>query len=208
MVRLVVLLSLVMFGTGLHAQLRDVCRGFDVELRSASGDATEDDLSVALHFGKKKVSVALDPALYTPRHTLKNVDNLCSKLTAIEVRPQRVLLLLSKNMRPSLDQLDAVLIDTQAQKVLDVLKNVGEIKSGNNLFVLRRQNDQSLDVRLVHETLAGSGCDCPEAAIEEWSRLVFMNDKIAKRSRDEMRERMRDQRQQRGFGSRRRPAGR
>lgn len=164
-------------------------------------------MSVFLHFGKKKVSVALEPALYTPRHTLKNVDNLCSKLTAIEVRPQRVLLLLSKNMRPSFDQLDAVLIDTQAQKVLDVRRNVGEIKSGNSLFVLRRQNDQSLDVRLVDETIANSGCDCPEAAIEEWSRLVFVDDKITERTRADVRERMREQRQQRGFGSRRRPRG-
>jgi hypothetical protein len=162
------------------AKIIGSCHGFGVELVSRSGDPMEDDMDVTLVFAGKRVAVPLQRALFTPRHTLQNVPNLCPTLAAVPVGGNRVALLLSRNSRPKFDRLDIVLFDSKEQKVLDVRDDMGEIRTESDLFVLRSLREGMLDVRLIHEYLENSGCDCAEAAIEEWTRLRFTAGKIEK----------------------------
>jgi hypothetical protein len=164
-------------------QIKESCKGFDVELISASGDAMEDDMAVTVVFGKKRVPVSLPKALYVPRHPLLNVKNLCKELTAIEVGKDRALLLVAHNARPHYDRLNAVLIDTKEQKVLDVRVDIGEIKNEGDVLVVRSSNPRFVEVRLISNYLANSGCDCAEAAIEDWRRILFAGDKLDARDR-------------------------
>jgi hypothetical protein len=161
------------------AELRDWCGSFDVHLKSASGDAMEDDMTVTLVFADgTSLPVPLPPALYEPRGTLKNVTNRCTQLTAFNAGGNRALLLLSRNGRPHWDILDAVLIDVQRQRILDVKTSVGEIKTEDRVIVARRVSDQSFDVLLIREQIESSGCDCAAAAIEGWTRIAVRGDRI------------------------------
>jgi len=155
------------------ADLRDDCGAFEVRLHSKSGDPMNDDMSVVLVFpGADPVNVALPPALYTPREPLLNVKNVCRQLTGLELTPGHVLLLLSENNRPTWDLMDAVLVDVTNKKVADVVRNIGEIKSDSSFVVRRSTDGQAYDVRLIRELLAASGCDCADAAIEDWMRIT------------------------------------
>ncbi len=160
------------------ADVTDSCAGFDVRMHSASGDATEDDMIVTIIFpGSEPIAVPQSSALYTPRGTLHNVKNLCGQLTALDAGSDRVLLLLSENNRPSWDRLAAVLLDVRARRILDVRHDLGDIKSKNAL-VARAAGPGEYDVLLIRELLPDSGCDCAEAAIEDWLRLSVKGTKV------------------------------
>jgi hypothetical protein len=160
------------------ADIRDQCGAFEVRLHSASGDAMEDDMSVAIAFeGQEPIAVPLPKALFTPRVPLQNVKNVCQQLTALDAGDDRVLLLLSRNSRPSWDRLDAVLIDTRNRRILDTRHDLGEIKSKDAL-VARRAGTDGYDVLLIRELIPDSGCDCAEAAIEDWMRLSVQRTKV------------------------------
>lgn len=178
-------LALVLSATlTLPAEIRDSCGSFDVQLKSASGDAMEDDMSVTLVFADgTSLPVPLAPALYEPRGTLKNVTNLCTQLAAFDAGGNRVLLLLSRNSRPQWDVLDAVLIDAQRKRVLDVKTGAGEIKTEDRVFVVRRAGVDSFDVLLIREEIENSGCDCAAAAIEDWMRISVRGQRIDARWR-------------------------
>ena len=163
------------------ADLRDTCGAFEVRLHSKSGDPMEDDMSVTLVFpGVDPIAVALPPALYVAREPLLNVKNVCRQLTALDVAGDKVLLLLSRNNRPTWDVLDAVLIDKTTKRVLDVAREIGEIKSENAL-VVRTAMRGGYDVRLIREMLPDSGCDCADAAIEDWMRIDVRGAKLVTR---------------------------
>ena len=165
-------------------EIRDSCGAFDVHLKSMSGDAMEDDMSVALTFADgTSLPVPLEPALFEPRGTLKNVTNLCGQLAALDAGEGRALLLLSRNSRPHWDVLDAVLIDAQRKRILDVKTNIAEIKTEDRVFVVRHAGKGAFDVMLIRETIKDSGCDCAAAAIEEWMRIAVSKGRIEPRWR-------------------------
>lgn len=177
--------ALLLFAFGAFAQqpaaaIRDTCGAFEVRMQSIVNDAMQDDMRVVIAFGENELAVPLSPALYVKRATLLNVTNLCSELTALDAGGDRVLLLLSRNNRPTWDKLDAVLIDTKAHRVLDVRRDLGEIKS-QHAFVVRPAEGGAFDVLLIRELLADSGCDCADAAIEEWMRLTIRDGKLSAR---------------------------
>ena len=146
---------------------------------SQSGDAFEDDLVVTLTRDDGiELRLPIPPSLYKPRSPLHNVTNRCVEATAVDAGEQRVLLLLSNDGRPSWDTLDAVLIDTGAMRMIDAKFNVGPIKGEDDVLVLRRDGPVSFAVRLVREMLPDSGCDCADAAIEDWRTISVVDDKI------------------------------
>ena len=152
---------------------------FDVLLTSASGDVLEDDMTVVVRRADgERLTLPLAPALYIPREALLNVTNLCKHVTGLEVGPERVLLLLSRNERPSWDHLAAVLIDLKSMKTLSVQEDIGALKGADSSLVLRKVSNHSFDIRLIRETLPNSGCDCAEAAIEDWMRLTVRGDTL------------------------------
>ncbi|HEX2835636.1 MAG TPA: hypothetical protein VHW00_21665 [Thermoanaerobaculia bacterium] len=163
------------------AEFRDRCHGFDFVAQSKSGDAMEDDMALSLLFGEQSLPLPLPPALYTPSHPLLNVKNLCTEITALDAGHDRVVLLFSRNARPQFSRLDAVLVDLAERRVLDVREDLGEIKGDGDVLVVRNGIDarNGFDVRLVQEWLPDSGCDCAEAAIEEWLHVAIEKERIA-----------------------------
>jgi len=165
------------------AHWTDTCRfgehAVTANFESQSGDAYEDDLVVTLtRDDGMELRLPIAPSLYKPRSPLHNVTNRCVEATAVDAGEQRVLLLLSSDGRPSWDTLDAVLIDTGAMKMLDAKFNIGRIKGGDDVLVLRRDGPAAFSVRLVREMLPDSGCDCADAAIEDWRTIRIVDDKI------------------------------
>ena len=177
-------LAVVLSATLAAAEIHDPCGAFTVHLKSASNDAMEDDMRVTLAFEDgTAVNVPLASALYEPRGTLKNVTNLCTQLAAFDAGGNRVLLLLSRNGRPHWDILDAVLIDAQRKRVLDVKTGIGEIKTEDRVFVVRNAGAASFEVLLIREQIENSGCDCAAAAIEDWMRISVRRDHVNARWR-------------------------
>jgi hypothetical protein len=153
-------------------------------LKSASGDALEDDMTVTLVFADgTSLPVPLPPALYEPRGTLKNVTNLCTELAALDAGEDKAFLLLSRNGRPQWDVLDVVLIDVRRKRVLDVRAGVGEIKTEERVLVVRSGGARSFDLLLIREQIEGSGCDCAAAAIEDWMRVDVRGERLDARWR-------------------------
>ncbi len=93
-------------------------------VKSKSGDPFEDDMQAQVQFGFKKISVPYLKALYRPIAPSKKFQ-LCSNTVGMPVDKGQMLILFAKDDRPALEELTAVLIDPQTQKVLDVNKNLG-----------------------------------------------------------------------------------
>lgn len=151
---------------------------FQLYFRSASGNAFEDDEAISLQLNGKMVNFPLKPALYELRTTLGNVKNLCDNVAALDVGQGKILFLLSKNGRPSWPYLDAALVDIKKMIILDVKPYIGEIKTRDDVFPMRRVKQGSFDVRVIREYIKDSECDCEAAAIEDWLRISIDKTKI------------------------------
>lgn len=153
---------------------------FSIDFESASGDAFEDDMTVWLHSpAGQQVQLPIEPGLFLPRAALANVDSRCDHVAALAVGEGRLMVLLSRNGRPGWDWLDLALLDMTRFEVLDVRTMVGEIKTRDDVFVLRAVDAGAFDVRLIRETIADAGCDCEAAAIEDWMRIDVDTDHVA-----------------------------
>jgi hypothetical protein len=165
-----------------RANCRSPHDAFDVSISSASGDAYEDDMAIVLSVSSKgSLRIPLSPAMYQPRSSLQNVENLCDNIAAVDVGTDRALIFLSRSNRPDVDRLDVVLVDIRRLLILDTKPDVASIKTNDPVFVLRRIATESFDVRLIKELIAGSGCDCEAQEIEDWMRISVRGDKIQTR---------------------------
>ena len=87
---------------------------FSVEFHSKSGDAYQDDQTVALAWGKNKaVALPVEPALYEPTRFASDAKNYCQGIGAFNWPNGRLLLLIRQNNRPSDDQILAIVIDAK-----------------------------------------------------------------------------------------------
>jgi hypothetical protein len=127
---------------------------------------------------KGMLRIPLSPAMYQPRSTLRNVENLCDNIAAVDVGKDRALVFLSRSNRPDVDRLDVVLVDLRRLVILDTKRDMASIKTTDPVFVMRRIATESLDVRLIKELIANSGCDCEAQAIEDWMRISVRGDRI------------------------------
>lgn len=142
-----------------------------IRFHSLSGDLAEDDMTITLLYpdGQQR-QLALPPGQYHARGTLENVRSLCEGVAAFAVGPHRVLMLLSRDDRPGLDQLEALLVDTRQARVLARRSRLGALKPNEDSFVLLKQSSQRYWVRLVRHILPGA-CDCVAGDIEDWFQL-------------------------------------
>ena len=143
---------------------------FSLDLRSASGDVTEDDMRV-LFTGTRGLTVrlALKPALYVARGAITPVLDLCGGkgVVAFAVGGKRALLWVSKDNRPSFDLLDLALVDLVSGRLLDYRLTGLAIKAVNENTRLTINPDRGgWNVRAVTEGLPYS--DSAESAIESW----------------------------------------
>jgi hypothetical protein len=164
------------------ASCRSPLDAFEVSIVSASGDAYEDDMTIVLSVSSKgSLRIPLSPAMYQPRSSLQNVENLCDNIAAVDVGTDRALIFLSRSNRPDVDRLDVVLVDIRRLLILDTKPDVASIKTKDPVFVLRRIATESFDVRLIKEHIADSGCDCEAQEIEDWMRISVRDNRIQTR---------------------------
>lgn len=151
---------------------------FVIQFRSASGDVTEDDMSVTLKQGEKTISLPLMAAWYLqtgPMYDRKKLSPICQGTPAFELSPSRVLLFVRMDARPGFLRSSVVLFDPKAGRVLDVRENVGSMKESAMVF---RAIPGGVEQRLVRHYIPNSGCDCAEAAIEDWQPIRVKGDKL------------------------------
>ena len=87
---------------------------FSIRFNSKSGDAYQDDQTVALVWGNNKAAVLpVEPALYVPVRFVSDAKNYCQDIGAFSWPNGRLLLLIRKSDRPSDDQILAIVIDAR-----------------------------------------------------------------------------------------------
>lgn len=166
---------------------------FELFFNSASGDISEDDMSVSFKTTQGKIiPLPIKPALYTSRGSVSEVKNLCAdpaavgqeSLVAFPISDNTILLWLSTDNRPSFNNLSLVLINIETGKTLDYLDTQTAIKDvNNNQLLVTRKTKNGYQVRLIGEWLQNTGLDTAETAIEHWMSVTVQNGKIHYRSR-------------------------
>jgi hypothetical protein len=164
------------------------CQGFSLISTSPSGDLLEDDERLEVQVEGARVPVPLAPAWFTGAGARSRSPKLrCSDgLAAWEVRPDVVVLLLSRSGRPGLDRVSFALVDLRRRKTLAVLDAPWELASGRVesqkgvtfSFVLR-DAPGGLDVRLVREWLPDD--DSLESAMQDWLAVRVKGDRLTAR---------------------------
>jgi len=110
---------------------------FSIRFDSKSGDAYQDDQTVALVWGNNKaVVLPVEPALYVPARFTSDAKNYCHGIGAFNWSNGRLLLLISKNDRPSHDQILAMVVDANTGALV---QNAGVIGTTWQYVVLLQQ---------------------------------------------------------------------
>lgn len=167
-------------------------RKFGFHFQSASGDVTEDDMHVGMTtLAGQGVPLRITPALYVRRGMIGPVHDLCQPgagradaepdregVPTFDVGGGRVLMWLSRNNRPSFDELVLVLVDAAAGKVLDTRDTKLQIKdiTGDQHLTVRPLRPNVWQVRLVTEELPYS--DTAESFIESWVTVRVEHNRI------------------------------
>lgn len=161
------------------------CTGFSVVRTSPSGEPTEDDERVDVKVGDSKFPVPFKPALFTATGVHSTAPQVkCSDgLLAWELRPNVLVLVLSRSGRPHLDLVSLALVDLSKKKTLQVLDTPWELVSGRETtkdgvqfrFVARAAPG-GFDLRVVREWLKDD--DSPASAIEDWLKVRVQKDRL------------------------------
>lgn len=149
-----------------------------IRFHSLSGDVAEDDMTVTLLYpdGQQR-PLALPPGQYHQRGTLENVRSLCDGVATFPAGQGRLLMLLSRDDRPGLDQLEALLVDIRQARVLARQPRLGALKPNEDSFVLLIKPRQRYWVRLVRHILPNA-CDCVAGDIEDWFQLQVSGSRL------------------------------
>lgn len=158
-------------------------RTLQLRFESASGDDAASDMRGFVQFdADRRVALPLPPGSWEARTPMPNVTNACAGLTATPVGENRLLVLLSRSHWPEPSRADAVLLDAAQGRVLDVQAGIAAIRlDTRGVFSTRAAPVDTLDVRLVFDTLAQAGGDAPFLKIDEWLRLDTDGDRLRRR---------------------------
>lgn len=147
---------------------------FDVMAISKSGFPDEDDMIVQLKTtGGKVYKLPLPEALYVPRGSVSNEKNLCEdyegiSTSAFRISDSKVILFLSKDNRPSLDELVLALVDVKSGVFYSMEDTGLAIKSAEGERLVVRKSEAGYKVRLATEYMKDTGTDSIENYIESW----------------------------------------
>lgn len=116
----------------------------DIAFRSASGDPTNDDMSVTVTWDREKTStLAIKPALFVSAGSVSDAKLPCNAVNAFQFRSGNILLLLARDDRPSENRLKAVLLNGRTGQAIDIVEDLGEfrgvltvVRDGDNFRVL------------------------------------------------------------------------
>lgn len=98
----------------------------ELGFRSASGDATNDDMAVSIKVGTgPSTPVPLKPALYLAGRLAASAQGQCDKVSAVALPTGSTLLLIQRDDRPSPDRVSAVLLSAKNGAVLDTVFDLG-----------------------------------------------------------------------------------
>ncbi|MES2300308.1 MAG: hypothetical protein V4582_24955 [Pseudomonadota bacterium] len=107
----------------------------DMAFHSKSGDPTDDDMSVTLAWdGKKGATLPLKPALFVAMGSLSDAKMACPLLNVFQFPSGNILLLLTRDDRPSEDRIAAILLDGHTGSTIDVLDDLGEYSGVLNVL--------------------------------------------------------------------------
>ncbi len=143
-----------------------------LEFNSRSGDPSNDDFSVSIHWRNQQLQkLSLPEAWYTPLQSWRH--SLCQGVAVYPLRQGRQLLvLLNFDGRPGLDRFHLLLLDSQTQQVLAQHLNVGELPQK---FRYRWQGDK-LSVLMVKAYKGQS--DGPDDLILGWREFAVKETQI------------------------------
>ncbi len=153
-----------------------------LDFRSSSGICSEDDMKVT--------NLTVPPLVFNmPRAWYSQVDHIsewvsvCAAKTANSEKPtdvsafavddKKILIFLTKNDRPSYDQVVTILLDAESGQLLD-FRNLGATKSA--VAVVRSGKNHK--VRIVREVLKNINCDCSARHIDEWLEVAVKGNRI------------------------------
>jgi hypothetical protein len=154
------------------------CTGFSVVRTSPSGEPTEDDERVDVKVGDVTFPVPFAPAMFTSTGVSSTAKQVKCRtdLLAWEVRPDLVVLVLTRSGRPQLDTVSLALVDLSKKKTLQVLETRWELVSGRQVakdgvrfHFVARAAPGGFDLRVVREWLKDD--DSPTGAIEDWLKV-------------------------------------
>lgn len=154
---------------------------FRVEFNSASGDVTEDDMTVAIRWSDDTTTpIAVKPAWFMPGVNLvSDTKNACTKIVGYVLPDKRVLLWFLRNDRPNYDQLQLLLLDINTRRVLDMQNDIGEV--ANNLTIVTRTAGFSVLLFKEWRLSPGDG----EFGVPEWQDIVIEDGRVIARWRGE-----------------------
>jgi hypothetical protein len=154
---------------------------FTIHFDSPSGDVTNDDMKVSIESSSRdKIQVPLKPAWFHERASVTQASeqSVCNGIGAFPTKDGTLLIFLSRDNRPSWEQLALVLYDPGSNRVLDHVDNAGDLKSADEntgFFVLKTPD--GFKTRLIRETIAGTS-DGPEGDIEDWKFIHVRKGKL------------------------------
>lgn len=158
-------------------------RRFVVRFHSPSGDATNDDMRIALvPRSGAPVALGAPPAWYhATTMTAEGVTSVCDGLVATALDNHRVVVWLAADNRPNPDRLTLLLVDWDTGRELDRVDTRAAIKSlddGATHLTLRRARGGGIEVRLVREVLVRTNDDSAYNMIEDWMRIGVRGDRL------------------------------
>lgn len=148
---------------------------YQLNFRSASGDATNDDMSVSIKVGEgPSVPVPLKQALFFAGRIKSRSQGQCDNVSTVSFPTGNTLLLIQRDGRPWLDSLSAVLIRAKDGTVLDT---VFDLAAQPGLAELS-EHAGKVRVKLVREWPASKSQTEETAPIIGWLELSDVDGKI------------------------------
>jgi len=165
---------------------------FSIELKSVSGDCSEDDMEVYLNKKNQKLKMNIKPELfYYTDHISKTQPSICKgkdkkgkaklwSFAAYMVSKNEALFFIKSNGRPGYDNVNAMLMNVISGQVVD-WKTLGGSK---NSFILVLKSKNGFKLRIVNNSLSLAGktfCDCDAAVVDAWLEILVKKGKIITR---------------------------
>ncbi len=140
---------------------------------STSGDPTEDDMALSIgRSSAKGLALPVPRALYVADSFQSQGRSLCDRVAAFAMPSGNILLLLIRDDRPSEDRAIALLLNPDANAVIDGPKDLGSF--WQKLNIARRLDGVS--VKLIHYTKGQESESAP--IFTKWARVTEQRESI------------------------------
>jgi hypothetical protein len=156
---------------------------FALHFKSPSGDVEEDDMRVTFTWDHNNpIRLPIKPAWFEPGGYLSDAKSLCKDVGGFAMGPQRVLILIRKDGRPSFDRIAAILVDENTGRVISTINDVGEIYLANtgpdSMETVLVTANSGYRILLIRDWRIDRN-DGGEFGVPAWKRLTVKNNTLA-----------------------------